>query len=66
METNIHTYGRTELAQQYFPKMNAQAAWFKLRQWLTLNPDTRPLLQTGRRSFTPAEVALIFDRIGEP
>ena len=59
-------YGRTELAQRYFPTMESRSAWQKLRSWLQLNPRLQPLLLNRRRTFTPAEVQLIFLEIGEP
>ncbi|MBR7030009.1 MAG: DUF4248 domain-containing protein [Prevotella sp.] len=65
MNTN-RTYKRAELAALYFPDITPQAAWRKLRGWICLNPQLRRLDQTGRRSFTPAEVTLIFVVLGEP
>ena len=58
--------GRTELAQMYFPNLCPEAAWHKLRQWITLNPSLCHLRQLRRRSFTPAEVQLIYTQLGEP
>ncbi len=37
-ETKITAFGRTELAQMYFPSLCPEAAWHKLRQWITINP----------------------------
>ena len=67
----IKTYGRTELAQMYFPGLTAGAAWRKLRSWLALcRPLAEELRRLGydgsRRTFTPAEVAAIAAYIGEP
>ena len=66
METAIRTYGRTELAQLYFPAICPRAAWAKLRLYMSDNPQLSELLQTGHRSFMPSEVSLIFDTFGEP
>ena len=66
MEQNIRSFGRTELALQYFPKLCPEAAWHKLRQWITINPVLSHLRELRRRSFTPAEVQLIFTQLGEP
>ena len=66
MEKMIRTFGRTELALQYFPKLCPEAAWHKLRQWITINPVLSHLRDLRRRSFTPAEVELIFTQLGEP
>ena len=66
MNDKPRTFGRTELAQAYFPQLCPEAAWHKLRQWITINPALRHLRDLRRRSFTPAEVRLIFDNLGEP
>ena len=60
------TFGRTELAQQYFPRLTSDGAWHKLRGWLRINPRLEHLYRLRRRTFTPAEVALIFSELGEP
>ena len=66
METTIRTYGRTELAQLYFPAICPRAAWAKLRIYMHDYPRLRKLLASGRRTFLPVEVALIFDTLGRP
>ena len=66
MQNPIRSYGRTELATHYFPSMNPDAAWHKLRSWLRINPRLSHFYDSRRRSFTPAEVALIFAELGEP
>ena len=66
METTVKTYGRTELAQLYFPAICPRAAWAKLRLYMHDYPRLRKLLGSGRRTFLPAEVALIFDTLGQP
>ena len=65
MKTN-RTFKRTELAMLYFPEIQPRSAWQKLREWICNNPQLHRLDQTGRRSFTPAEVTLIFEVLGEP
>lgn len=67
----IRAYGRTELAQVYFPRMNACAAYRKLMGWVRGCPDlVKAFKQLGhnprRRTFTPAEVTAIFNLLGEP
>ena len=52
-EPTVRSYGRTELATFYFPKMNPEAAWHKLRSWLGLNPRLSYLYAKRTRSFTP-------------
>jgi len=65
-ENHVRSYGRTELAKIYFPQMNPDAAWHKLRSWLRDNPRLEYLYAKRTRSFTPAEVSLIFSELGEP
>ena len=65
-ENRVRSYGRTELAKTYFPQMNPDAAWHKLRSWLRVNPRLQHLYTKRTRSFTPAEVSLIFAELGEP
>lgn len=64
-------YGRTELALAYNPGLSDSAAWRKLRSWIELNTELHQALrQAGynpaRRTFTPREVALIFEYLGTP
>ena len=70
MEKTIRTFGRSELAQQYFPQISPMSAWRKFREWLVLNPSLNPSLRSlasvTRRTFTPAEVQLIYNELGEP
>ena len=71
MEIAARTFGRTELAQLYSPDLTAEAAWKKLKRWITLNRDlTQELQQLGytpsQRSFTPKMVEHIFYWLGEP
>ena len=58
--------GRTELAQRYFPSIQPQSAWQKLRSLLADDPDLAHLAQLRRRTFLPAEIHLIFQRLGQP
>jgi hypothetical protein len=62
----IKSFGRTELAQVYFPRLCPEAAWHKLRSWLKINPRLSHLYALRRRTFTPAEVRLIYAELGEP
>ena len=64
-ETKIVALGRTELIQMYFPSLCLEAAWHKLRQWITINPALCHLRQLRRRTFMPAEVRLIYSQLGE-
>lgn len=62
----VRCYGRTELAQLYFPDMLPQSAYRKLLSWLRLNPRLRHLARSRQRTFTPAQVARIVRELGEP
>lgn len=68
---HVRVYGRTELAQVYFPWMNPCAAYRKLMAWINGCPELAKVLKRlgnnpRRRTFTPAEVSAIFDLLGEP
>ena len=62
MEKYIKTFGRSELAQLYFPTLLQKSAWQKLKSWLILNPALRslagPVLPGLRRLFDPARPGL--------
>lgn len=65
------TYGRSELALQYFPELSKSSAWRKLKGWIALNPTLQSSLRlmgyNGRsHTFTPAQVREIIEMIGEP
>ena len=67
----VRQYGHAELALAYCPHLVPHSAWRKLKGWLWKNPALREyfFLQTdlaGSRSFTPREVALIVEQLGEP
>ena len=59
MEKQTKTFGRSELAQQYFPGLTSMSAWRKFKEWLDYNPRLRHL-------FTPAEVEQIYSELGAP
>lgn len=67
----LREYGRMELAQAYCPDIAPESAWKKLRSWIELSPGLAERLRAlgydgHTRSFTPAQVRLIVDAIGEP
>ena len=64
--TRACAIGRSELAHLYFPNLEQKCAWQKLRRWLHLNPRLRPLTVIRRHTFSPQEVQLIYDELGEP
>ena len=65
-EIHIQALGRTELAQRYFPYIQPRSAWLKLRAILMETPELEPLTRLRRRTFTPAEVKIIYQFIGTP
>ena len=60
------SFGRSELAQMYFPQLKPMSAWLRLKDLLSDDPALAPLLATGRRVFIPREVSLIFECLGTP
>lgn len=67
----VKTYGLGELAQMYNPLLTNSAARKKLYVWMerhpTLMSDLRKTGYTAKqRTFTPLQVRLIFEALGEP
>ena len=65
------SYGRMELASLYSPYTTPRHAWRKLQEWMESHPTlSHDLAETGydsrQRTFTPAQVQLIFTAIGVP
>lgn len=70
-EFKIRTYGKGELAQLYCPYLSTSAARRKLMQWIELQPRLVEALYTSglteySKSFTPMQVRLIVEALGEP
>ena len=72
MEFKIRQYGRTELAQLYFPDIASESAWKKLRHYIEHQPTLMVDLHAvgydaaRQRFFTPRQVRIIVDAIGAP
>ncbi len=66
MEQSPKTIGRMELAQLYFPYILPRSAWQKLKSLLVEDPVLHHLVLLKRRSFLPAEVNIIYQRLGHP
>lgn len=62
----IRAYGKSELAMMYFPDLTKETAIRKLRLWLSVNPRLRKLISKKLRSYTPKQVRLIVEELGEP
>ena len=65
-ELSTNTFGRTQLAQMYFPYIQPQTAWQKLRGLLATDPALVHLTKLKRRTFLPAEVNIIYQHLGQP
>ena len=65
-QNSITSLGRAELAQKYFPFIQPQSAWLKLKSLLAEDPDLEHLLRLKRRTFLPSEVANIYATLGHP
>ena len=75
MENNstfqIRVYGRTELAQLYSPHTTSITAYKKLQRWILRCPHlSEHLAQAGlsprSRTYTPLQVRIIVEALGEP
>ena len=64
--STIQSLGRAELALKYFPYIQPQSAWLKLKTLLLEDPSLAPLATLHRRTFLPAEVAKIYASLGHP
>ena len=65
-QNSITSLGRSELAQKYFPFIQPQSAWLKLKSLLAEDPALEHLAQLKRRTFLPAEVNIIYQHLGQP
>ena len=64
--SSVNSLGRTQLAQLYFPYIQPQTAWQKLRGLLATDPALEYLTKLKRRTFLPAEVNKIYQSLGQP
>ena len=62
----IRAYGKSELAMKYFPNDSPETAMRKLRNWLSINPRLRKIEPKRAKNFTPKQVSLIVEELGEP
>ena len=66
MSQNTRSYGRTDLAQCYFPNIKPMSAWLKLKALLLDDPALAHLAQQKRRTFLPSDVNIIYQSLGQP
>lgn len=67
----IRAYGRTELAQCYFPNLNPQVAYRRLQHWIDYCPHLRERIDSANsnprcRVYMPVQVRMIVEALGEP
>ena len=62
----IRAYGKSELALQYFPKLSQKSALRKLNSWIKANPRLIHLKNPAIHDYTPKQVRLIVEELGEP
>jgi hypothetical protein len=67
----IRSYGKSELAQLYLPDITPCAARRTFNSWINLSPGLSDRLhQTGlspsAHYYTPAQVRMIVEALGEP
>lgn len=70
-EFKCRSYSKSELAQLYSPFTTPKTAVDKLNRWIDHKPGLRQLLtESGlihsAKCYTPAQVRLIVEGIGEP
>ena len=68
---HIKEYGRMELASIYSPSIMPRSAWRRFQNWMEKSPDLLPRLyatgyDTNQRIFTPIQVRIIVECLGEP
>lgn len=68
---SIHSYGKGELASLYSPAIQQQSAVDKLNEWINAYPGLKKNLEViglrkNSRSYTPAQVRMITEALGEP
>ena len=64
--STIQSLGRAELALKYFPYIQPQSAWLKLKSLLLEDPALQHLATLRRRTFLPSEVNIIYQHLGQP
>ena len=67
----IKSYHKADLALMYHPGLSAVAAMGKMRRWINRNPELKRRMHEVQvsvlnHSYTPREVAIIVEFLGEP
>ena len=67
----IREYGRSELASLYSPNIEPLSAWREFKRWMAKSPHLMENLEAfgydqRQHIFTPLQVRLIINALGEP
>ncbi len=62
----IRAYGKSELAMMYFPKLSPETAMKLLKTWLRVNPRLQHLVGSKAKFYTPKQVKMMVEELGEP
>ena len=62
----IRAYGKSELAMLYLPKHSKTTALKLLKSWLAFNPRLRSVAKSKSKYYSPKQVKMIVEEIGEP
>ena len=65
-EFEIRFYGKSELAMIYYPKDSKENALYKFRIELKRNPRLYHLVNKSVHRFTPRQVKIIVEELGDP
>ena len=62
---------KTEMARAYFPNVTPENARRNLLRWIAMNPELQERLQQSgyhkeQRYFTPGQVSILYEILGEP
>lgn len=71
IEFKTKSYGVAELACKYLPTLNKRSASNQLRSWINKNEALKNSLiaagvQTRQKIYTPKQVQIIIEHLGEP
>lgn len=71
MSNTLRDITKSELALLYAPNLTSHAAVNRLMKWLKKSPETMAALHDSgyehrQKVFTPQQVGIIFDFLGEP
>ena len=67
----IKSYGKSELASLYMPKITSKSALEKMHKWIRKSPGLSAALAANGlhprdKYYTPLQVQLIVNALGEP